>query len=629
MSKNNQTGRGLSREAKQLLILIGCVAVALVAVIGITVAVFFSQNEPTVQPSEDSDPGSVSSDPTSMSGDVIEESGYDKDEFVLDVDKYSGTLLSPTEDAGEEYVDSTLFIGDSNTYRYMMYAQTTLANDIGIVGMGIQDVLTLPCVKFKGYSDLVTIPQAVTIMQPRRIVICFGTNNADGGWTADYMAQQYAKMLDGIEDAWPYADIIISAVPPVAQVHQNNQITMSTIDSFNQALAALAEERGCKFLNGTEVLKDPKTGFAKDGYTVSDGIHLSQKGVEALFGYIRTHAWEGTDRRPTPLKSIPKRGETEPYVITNENPYTGTVAGSGTSSKPEGLEIIFQVNDEKMGILEGELEQIVPENKQCTEVVAKPKEGYVFVNWGCTVGRIDDNKAPKITFTSPGGFNVQKVIVTANFAKAGSTVTVKNNDTKAGTAGIVDSTNALLSSYDAKPGESVKLYAYVNEDSKGTHQFVGWFVREDNEEKLISAESSYTYTPTGSVEVTAKFQRIPYTTKVTSSDVAMGSVTAMSSNGKLTVTATAKEGYEFDHWTVNGQAYSGSMTIDILIDQDLDVVAHFKAKAGTETPPASSETTPPASSETTPPASSDTTPPASSEAEPPASSDAGAGEPAA
>ena len=52
------------------------------------------------------------------------------------------TILPQTADAGRSYVDDTLFIGDSNTVRYTMYANdtgtafSTLKNNIGVVSMG-------------------------------------------------------------------------------------------------------------------------------------------------------------------------------------------------------------------------------------------------------------------------------------------------------------------------------------------------------------------------------------------------------------------------------------------------------------------------------------------------------------
>lgn len=87
------------------------------------------------------------------------------------------TILPQTADAGRSYVDDTLFIGDSNTVRYTMYADdtgtafSTLKNNIGVVSMGAGSITTLKCEKFKGDSTLYTIPDAVAKLQPKRIII--------------------------------------------------------------------------------------------------------------------------------------------------------------------------------------------------------------------------------------------------------------------------------------------------------------------------------------------------------------------------------------------------------------------------------------------------------------------------
>ena len=60
-----------------------------------------------------------------------------------------GTVLPETADAGRSYVDETLFIGDSNTARYLLYADdtgkafTTSDNNIGVVSMGAGAITTL------------------------------------------------------------------------------------------------------------------------------------------------------------------------------------------------------------------------------------------------------------------------------------------------------------------------------------------------------------------------------------------------------------------------------------------------------------------------------------------------------
>ncbi len=236
-------------------------------------------------PSESGIPSSISRAENST------DLAYDKDADKIDETKYAETILGESEDAGQEYIDETLFIGDSNTARMMSYGFTTLDNDIGIISMGIQmGALTKACVYFKGYSNPVTIPEAVKIMQPRRIIITFGTNNTIG-WTAETLVQQYKTALEKIHDAYPYADIIINSIPPVHQYRDNPNITMQTIDKFNLALADMAQELGYKFLNSAEVLKDEKTGFAKWDYTISDGIHLNKDAMEAMFTYFRTHSY--------------------------------------------------------------------------------------------------------------------------------------------------------------------------------------------------------------------------------------------------------------------------------------------------------------------------------------------------
>ena len=76
--------------------------------------------------------------PSSASGMVdAVESDYDKDANKIVDSEFDGTILPETEDAGEAYIDNTLFIGDSNTYRMEVLGKTTWQNNLSAVGMGI------------------------------------------------------------------------------------------------------------------------------------------------------------------------------------------------------------------------------------------------------------------------------------------------------------------------------------------------------------------------------------------------------------------------------------------------------------------------------------------------------------
>lgn len=345
-----------------------------------------------------------------------EDPNYDPNAIVIDKEKYASTVLGESEDAGQEYIDNTLFIGDSNTYRMMAYGQTTLKNDIGIVGMGVQQVPTTKCVFFEGYSDPVTIPEAVKIMQPQRIIMCFGTNNTNG-WTAKTFTEDYKKAIDAIKAAYPAADIIINSIPPVNRLQTDYNISMTTVDEFNLALVELAEKEGCKFLNSTEVLRD-STGYAKDQYTIQDGIHLTKRAFTEMFDYIRTHSYITEDDRPKPLNKVPNRAETEPYVIGSDPHYTYGASSSRNASSSSGIQrtVTFKVNDVVMGTISGTTEQKVYSGDKCTTVTAVAAEGYKFSHWGCTVGTISDVKNKELTFTPPV-WTDEDVIVIAYFVK--------------------------------------------------------------------------------------------------------------------------------------------------------------------------------------------------------------------
>ena len=64
------------------------------------------------------------------------------------------------------------------------------------------------CVKFSGYGSYVTMPQAVALMQPRRVLVTFGTNDLSPNYSAASFTENYRAGLQAIADAYPAADII-------------------------------------------------------------------------------------------------------------------------------------------------------------------------------------------------------------------------------------------------------------------------------------------------------------------------------------------------------------------------------------------------------------------------------------
>ncbi len=272
------------------------------------------------------------------SASMVVESGYDKEENTIDTQAYTSTILEQTADAGDSYVDETLFLGDSNTARmYRMFDYCSYDNAIGSVGMTAKSLASFACVQLSTASGYVTMPQAVAKLQPRRVILTFGTNDLNPSYKAADFVKNYQTGIEAIVTAYPSVDIIVNAIPPIGQQHSNQSLTQTQVDEYNKALVEMCQAKGWKFLNSAEALKDSVTGYAKSGYVeTSDGIHLTRTAMDALFNYIRTHSYITEDDRPA-LTTIPKHtGDKDAVVYTV--PVVSSSSTATATATPEPTE---------------------------------------------------------------------------------------------------------------------------------------------------------------------------------------------------------------------------------------------------------------------------------------------------
>lgn len=268
--------------------------------------------------------------------------------------------------------------------------------------MGVGSITSLKCEKFKGSSAMYTVPDAVAMLKPKRIIICYGTNNLSGSSTdATNYIKTYLQGLQAIQTAWPYCDIIVSAIPPLDRQRENTNLTMTQVDAYNAALVQMCEENGFKFLNSAEVLRDDATGWAKKDYTLSDGVHLSKEAVTAYFTYVRTHAYAAEDRRPQPLGTIPTP-DGVPASLINKDPIA-----------VRGAKVPLEFVAANGGKLSGTTSQLVKKGGTAAAVTAVPDEGFVFAGWTASSG--GSYSSATISFTMPQNADAGGVVLTANF----------------------------------------------------------------------------------------------------------------------------------------------------------------------------------------------------------------------
>lgn len=318
------------------------------------------------------------------------------------IDNASTALLTETADAGTDYLNDTLFLGDSNTVRLYNNGLISLQQFCAKEGIGTQVALNEGIVTFKKDSNHYTIPQAVAMMKPRRVVMTFGTNDT-GMEVSDFIAH-YTALIQAIQQSYPYTDIIVNTVPPVPADHSNYpHMDQAKIDDFNMALLALCEQLGVRFLNSAEALKG-SDGYGIADYYTSGDIHLKSAGLKAVLNYLRTHALQTEDRRPD-TNNIPTR--TMEYV---SNPSSAVAAPSSeavsssesqaesasssesssseSTSENKKFEARYRVNKNGGGTLSvgndtgnSSVTYTVTDPDKSITVTAVPAEGHVFVKW--------------------------------------------------------------------------------------------------------------------------------------------------------------------------------------------------------------------------------------------------------
>lgn len=318
------------------------------------------------------------------------------------IDNASTALLTETADAGTDYLNDTLFLGDSNTVRLYNNGLISLQQFCAKEGIGTQVALSEGIVTFKKDSNHYTIPQAVAMMKPRRVVMTFGTNDT-GMEVPDFIAH-YTALIQAIQQSYPYTDIIVNTVPPIPADHSNYpHMDQARIDDFNMALLDLCEQLGVRFLNSAEALKG-SDGYGIADYYTSGDIHLKSAGLKAVLNYLRTHALQTEDRRPD-TNNIPTR--TMEYV---SNPSSAVVAPSSeavsssesqaesasssesssseSTSEDKKFEARYRVDKNGGGTLSvgndtgnSSVTYTVTDPDKSITVTAVPAEGHVFVKW--------------------------------------------------------------------------------------------------------------------------------------------------------------------------------------------------------------------------------------------------------
>ena len=380
--------------------------------------------------------------------------GYDP--ALYPVDTTLGAVLTQTAEAGGDYLSGTVFVGDQYTQSLQTLNQIVLNQYVGASGLSVSDVIRNACVFFQDDAASYTIPQALARMKPRRIIVTLGSNDVDGSKTLDAFLQDYKQALSAITSAYPYCDVIVNSIPPLAKSAQDAATRQLRIDQFNQALAALCDSEGYKFLNTAETLKT-STGFAEEAYLDATATAFNNAGAATFLAYARSHAYVTEDRRPD-TNDIPQRAAQAAADSATVTPSPTPLAYTVSYRVEEGKGTLTGNSQSGVATLEFQAA-----DRSSVSVTAVAAEGYTFYKW--SDGQTDATRYDVVT---------QDLSVTAMFNDARVDLTLDRGDTT------------------MNMGESISINATVKLGGKDyDNSSVQWSVNEE----LEANTGTFTFTP--------------------------------------------------------------------------------------------------------------------------------------
>lgn len=208
---------------------------------------------------------------------------------------FEDTKLKETSKIPENYVEETIFAGDSTALYYVMNGVITGKQLWHKEGVSLETIFTQN-IYINHIDSKMKLIEAIENKKPKRILLSLGTNSV-ATMEIDYFISKYETLLKEIKAKSPNTIVIVQSIFPVASILDSNKKALNNdkINKMNYYLLELCNKLEIPFLNTAEVLKD-ENGTLKEGYYRSSkneiGVHLSKEGNKVAMEYFKKHVYE-------------------------------------------------------------------------------------------------------------------------------------------------------------------------------------------------------------------------------------------------------------------------------------------------------------------------------------------------
>ncbi len=215
----------------------------------------------------------------------------------------------------EAYFEDTVFIGDSIMEGIRQYVAKNRAKEptlgsaeflTSTIGVSVADLLEGekdgPFYRYKGTGQplLQILPQ----MGCKRIFLQLGLNDmAAADPIVAESIEQYAQLIDLLQDTVPDAEIIVITNPPkvasawLPSYTPNRSFGNKLIAEYVDALIQMCEKRGILYVDAHAALLDDN-GALPDGYCRDGFVHLNDAGSEVVVEELYRFAEERIGQGP-------------------------------------------------------------------------------------------------------------------------------------------------------------------------------------------------------------------------------------------------------------------------------------------------------------------------------------------
>ncbi len=204
--------------------------------------------------------------------------------------------LGKTEDAGREYLDRIIFLGDSTTYGIGYYYRHGYTDLVPTSQIWTPRDGTMTLQGWKNFKivypptkEEISILEAAKRAQPDILIITLGVSGGVSTLNEESFKDRYRSLVQGIQEVSPDTHIILNSIYPVADSYAlQSAINNKKITAANGWIEELAEELGVRFLYSFEAVE--VDGKLPESSQNGDGLHLTGETFGKVMEYIRTHA---------------------------------------------------------------------------------------------------------------------------------------------------------------------------------------------------------------------------------------------------------------------------------------------------------------------------------------------------